>query len=162
MRWNKKWGAPQPLKGRRPESLPPQNQQPVWCASWRGVTGVVGMVALIICRAKNNPTKKTLNEFHQPASNLTMNQFCPAKARYLPVSRPVNSPCDGGVSPISDRGNPRWRPAFTLVPAIRGEVGMTVGKYSQPSPRRPRPSKYRASTKSRLVGAAIFLNQNEA
>lgn len=47
--------------------------------------------------------------------------FCPATARYLQVSRPVNGHGDGVVSLLSDRGNPRWRSA----PSIG--VGMTVG-----------------------------------
>jgi len=61
-------------------------------------------------------------------------QFCPAKARSLPVSRPVNIPGDGGGSLIIDRENPRWRSAIILSPLSgpcdregAGMVGMTVG-----------------------------------
>jgi hypothetical protein len=64
-----------------------------------------------------------------------MKPFCPAKARYRPVRRPVNSPGDGGAILLSDRENPRWRSAAGSMPAHRARafparpsVGITVGK----------------------------------
>lgn len=66
---------------------------------------------------------------------IDMQTFCPAKARFLQVSRPVNTSSDGGGSLLSDHENPRWWSA--ILPSSlsnpcdcdgTGMVGMTVGK----------------------------------